>query len=48
MSGRGRGSRADTGDYKRDLEKAARRARQDDLKPKVGAIAFFDLLGSTR
>ena len=48
MSGRVRGSRADTGDYKRDLEKAARRAKRDDLKPKVGAIAFFDLPGSTR
>ncbi len=48
MSGRGRGSRADTGDYKRELERAERRARRDDLKPRVGTIAFFDLPGSTR
>ena len=48
MAGRSRGSRADTGDYKRELGRATRRARRDDLKPSVGAIAFFDLPGSTR
>ena len=48
MSGRGRGSSTGAGDYKRDLERATCRARRDDLKPKVGAIAFFDLPGSTR
>ena len=48
MSGRGSGSRAVPEDYRKDLEKAARQARRDPLKPRVGAIAFFDLPGSTK
>ena len=48
MSGRGRASRADSGDYRKELERAARQARRGPLKPRVGAIAFFDLPGSTK
>ena len=47
MSGRGRASSADSGDYRKELERAARQARRGPLKPRVGAIAF-DLPGSTK
>ena len=48
MSGRRSRSRADSGDYRKELENAARRAKRGRLEPSVGAIAFFDLPGSTK
>ena len=49
MSGRRSSrSRADSGGYRKELENAARQARRGTLEPSVGAIAFFDLPGSTK